>query len=164
MESTIRISGFCSSTAAMTSVRRVSERIYRLSGKTPKRSARSFSCRSLSSPETYNTLLPLQRLLQICRSSVDLPIPGAPPTKTRLPATAPPPRTRSSSPIPVVNRISQSDRTSRIRCATRLWPTGAGFPLPTGVGRSICSSNVFQAPQAGHLPCHFGDSFPQSVQ
>src|SRR5262249_44042492 len=33
-------------------------------------------------------------------SSVDLPTPGSPPIRTRLPATMPPPRTRLSSPQP----------------------------------------------------------------
>lgn len=27
-----------------------------------------------------------------------------------------------------------------------------------------CSTMVFHAPQAEHLPCHFSDSFPHSVQ
>ena len=33
--------------------------------------------------------------------SVDLPIPGAPPSSTSEPGTRPPPSTRSSSPMPV---------------------------------------------------------------
>ena len=36
---------------------------------------------------------------------------------------------------------------------------------PLGAGRSAGrSTTVFQAPQAGHLPCHFGVSLPHSVQ
>ena len=38
------------------------------------------------------------------RRSVDLPIPGSPPTSTTEPSTRPPPRTRSSSPIPIGRR------------------------------------------------------------
>ena len=38
------------------------------------------------------------------RRSVDLPIPGSPPTRTSDPGTRPPPRTRSSSPIPSDSR------------------------------------------------------------
>ena len=33
---------------------------------------------------------------------VDLPIPGSPPNKIKLPGTSPPPKTRSTSPMPVV--------------------------------------------------------------
>ena len=142
MESTIRISGFISSTVSTMSESRVSERMYSSSGDTPSRSARSFSWRSLSSPETYSTRRPAHRLSQIWSSRVDFPIPGAPPTSTREPATAPPPRTRSSSPIPVEKRISPSLSTSRIRWGLRLIPTGAAFTLPGATGFSTCSSMV----------------------
>ena len=164
MESTIRISGCNASAASTTSESRVSERIYKSSGSTPSRSALSFSWRSLSSPEMYSTFLPVHRLLQICSSSVDLPMPGAPPTRTRLPATAPPPSTRSSSPMPVENRISPSLVTSRMRLGVRLLPTGADFALPIATGFSICSSMVLNAPQPGQRPIHFRVSLPQLVQ
>ena len=36
--------------------------------------------------------------------SVDLPMPGSPPSRTTEPATSPPPRTRSSSPMPTGRR------------------------------------------------------------
>lgn len=165
MESTIRMSGLVSAAASKMSDSRVSDRTNSDSGATPNRSARSFSWRSLSSPDTYNTLLSAQRLLQICSSKVDLPMPGAPLTSTREPATAPPPSTRSSSPIPVEKRVSPSDDISCSRCGRLLCPTGAAFvfTLPAE-GFSICSSMVFQAPQAGHFPCQRGVSFPQFVQ
>jgi hypothetical protein len=35
----------------------------------------------------------------------------------------------------------------------------ASFPVTT-----VDSSHVFQAPQAGHFPNHFGDSLPHSLQ
>ena len=160
----MRISGFIASAASTISESLVSERMNSSSGATPRRSARSFSCRSLSSPDTYSTRRPTHRLLQICSKSVDLPMPGAPPTSTRLPATAPPPRTRSSSPIPVENRISPSLVISRMRWGFRLMPTGADFALPAATGFSMCSSMVLYAPQLGQRPIHFGVSLPQLVQ
>ena len=42
-----------------------------------------------------------------------LPIPGEPPRRTSEPGTRPPPRTRSSSPIPVASRSSAGASTSR---------------------------------------------------
>ena len=33
-----------------------------------------------------------------------------------------------------------------------------------GVDSATPSTSVFQAPQCGHCPCHFGDSPPHSVQ
>ena len=41
-----------------------------------------------------------------CSSSVDLPIPGSPPSSTSDPPTSPPPSTRSSSAIPVDSRAA----------------------------------------------------------
>ena len=52
------------------------------------------------------------------RRSVDLPIPGSPPTSTSEPGTRPPPRTRSSSSIP-------SGRRGRSASAMAARPTGA---------------------------------------
>ena len=164
MESAISTSGCNSLTASRMSVICVSERMYSPSGSTPSRRARSFSCRSLSSPDTYRTFRPWHRQEQICSSSVDLPMPGAPPTSTRLPPTAPPPRTRSSSPMPVEKRISPSVSTWDSFWGRRLPPTGADLARPGAAGFSVCSSRVFQAPQAGQRPCHLGVSFPHSVQ
>jgi hypothetical protein len=31
-------------------------------------------------------------------------------------------------------------------------------------GVATLSTNVFQAPQCGHWPCHFGETPPHSVQ
>ena len=47
---------------------------------------------------------PATRAATIWRRSVDLPIPGSPPSRTTEPGTRPPPRTRSSSPIPTGRR------------------------------------------------------------
>ena len=89
--------------------------------------------------------------------SVDFPIPGAPPTRTREPLTAPPPRTRSSSFIPVSKRSSWVasisficlGRRSDVRPLSRmdtLMLLPAAFRL-LSAGRSVI---VFHAWQAGH--------------
>ena len=55
----------------------------------------------------YNTFLSEQAtFLDTCIRSVDFPIPGSPPTKTKEPLTIPPPNTLSNSSIPVVNLSS----------------------------------------------------------
>ena len=101
MESTMSTSGRMAWTASTRFSKLVSARRYRPSPRTFSRSARSLICRSDSSPETYSTLANRHRLSQICSIRVDLPMPGAPPTSTNEPFTAPPPSTRSSSPMPV---------------------------------------------------------------
>ena len=163
------MSGCSSWTVSRISPRLVSAYRYSPSPRTPSRSARSLIWRSDSSPDTYRTLAKRQRLSQIWSIRVDFPMPGAPPTSTREPFTAPPPRTRSSSLIPVSNRsslLASTSRSSRGRfLGTRRPPppleaaTAAFFLVSAG-----CSTTVFQAPQAGHWPCHFGISFPHSVQ
>ena len=108
------------------------------------------------------------RWSQIWSMRVDLPMPGAPPTSTREPRTAPPPSTRSSSPMPVGKRSSSVVSTSamvlgRFRATPRALPRLADgdFLGAFSAGRSTM---VFHAPQAGHLPCHLGVSLPHSVQ
>ena len=91
-------SGFSSRTHSMTFPKHVSDNTYRFSLSTRSRCACSFSWWVDSSPETYSTLENSPNFLQIWSISVDLPIPGAPPTNTSDPLTAPPPKTRSSSP------------------------------------------------------------------
>ena len=55
-----------------------------------------------SSPEKYKTFLPASaKLPAACKAKVDLPTPGAPPSKTTPPATKPPPKTRSNSLSPL---------------------------------------------------------------
>ena len=65
-------------------------------------SALIFICSADSSPETYSTLPSPDILLQSCKIKVDFPIPGSPPKSTKEPFTSPPPKTLSSSPIPVL--------------------------------------------------------------
>ena len=60
------------------------------------RSARSFTCETDSSPETYKILI-VSNFKATCNISVDLPTPGSPPTKITDPGTIPPPKTLSNS-------------------------------------------------------------------
>ena len=96
---------------------------------------------------------------------VDLPMPGAPPMSTRDPWTAPPPSTRSSSARPVGKRISWSMDISETSLGAGTLPRArAGLPGPFPLGAAGCSTMVFHAPQAGHWPCHLGNSLPHWVQ
>src|SRR5215470_404060 len=87
--------------------------------------------------------------------SVDLPTPGSPPNSTSAPATTPPPRTRSNSPIPVVTRGTSAHVISPKRTGDE--SQEAGF-FTTGVIRS--SANVFHCWQPGHRPIHLGEYDP----
>ena len=93
-----------------------------------------------------------------CSSSVDLPMPGSPPTSVTEPGTSPPPSTRSSSPIPV-------DLACHCRGST--WVIGkGGATAAVGTERgasSRSSTSVFHAPQPGQRPAHWSACVPQSV-
>src|SRR6185312_8405403 len=103
--------------------------------------------------------------------SVDLPIPGEPPSSVSEPGTRPPPSTRSSSPMPVGRRVTGAAPTSRsrrgaTRSARLRAPPAARrreAPPPEASG-STSSTSVFHAPQVGHWPCHFASCAPQSEQ
>ena len=62
------------------------------------------------------------------RRSVDLPIPGSPPSRTSGPGTRPPPSTRSSSPIPMGRR-------GRSALADAARATGRGAAGDAGAAR-----------------------------
>ena len=121
------------------------------------RSARNFICLTLSSPDTYSTrLLPI--LSTVCRTRVDFPMPGSPPKSTNEPGTRPPPSTRFSSASFMSIRGSSSVDTSSI---------ATGRDVAFSLNDAICaalsvrilfSTKLFHAPQAGHLPAHFGES------
>ena len=68
--------------------------------------------RADSSAATYSTRPPFRapRAWAVCSIRVDLPMPGSPPTSTTMPATRPPPKTRSSSGRPVGRRFSGRSR------------------------------------------------------
>ena len=89
-------------------------------------------------------------------------MPGSPPTKDREPVTIPPPRTLSSSPMPVGIRSSLFIEISDIfigEAEARL-----GFAPPFFVTDCFSSTKVFHDLQAGHCPSHLDDSCPQSLQ
>ena len=69
--------------------------------------ALSLICSADSSPLMYKTvwfsLLILAKDDALCKSSVDFPIPGSPPSKIAERFVAPPPTTLSNSSIPVEN-------------------------------------------------------------
>ena len=163
MESMISTSGASCSTESSTSGRLVSESTSSAPLRADSRWARSFNWLTDSSPETYSTRKPWHRLLEIWSIRVAFPMPGAPPTSTSEPFTAPPPKTRSSSPMPVENRISLLSSIS-VMCTAFAAFLADGRPAARALGALSCSTMVFHAPQDGHRPAHFGVSFPQAVQ
>ena len=72
----------------------------------PRRAARSRTWAADSSPVAYSTSAPSPAATW--SRSVDLPIPGSPPSRTTEPATSPPPSTRSSSPMPTGRRTASA--------------------------------------------------------
>ena len=96
--------------------------------------------------------------------SVDLPIPGEPPSSTSDPGTIPPPSTRSSSPIPVDSRGTGDDVDLRER------PRPSGPARRGAAGRpaarrgAASSTSVFHSEHPGHWPCQRGVECPQEEQ
>src|ERR1700760_1952076 len=96
-------------------------------------------------------------------SSVDLPMPGSPPTSRTEPRTKPPPVTRSSSAIPEESRGASwllPARLSRAKVRPlRLARTDTGtLPLVSS------SASVFHSPQDSHFPCQRLYAAPQFWQ
>ena len=95
-------------------------------------------------------------------TSVDFPIPGSPPIKTREPGTSPPPNTRFSSSSCILMRGSSSAsislRITGFAFCVSMPDTGRRLVVSF---RTISSTYVFHSPHDGHLPTHFGDSCPQ---
>ena len=98
----------------------------------------------------------------VCKTSVDLPIPGSPPINTNEPGTSPPPNTRfnSSSCISIrgSSSASISFKVTGLALAVSIPETGRRLE---GSLRTISSTYVFHSPQEGHFPTHLGDSCPQ---
>ncbi len=137
----------------------VSHKSRHLSFSTPMRSALNLSCRALSSPETYRVSISLS-LSMVCRTRVDFPIPGSPPSNTTDAGTSPPPRTRLSSSSIISIRCSSPALIS-------LRGSGLLFISVKERVSSFCdaaslrtnsSTKVDHSPHARHLPIHFGDS------
>src|SRR5919108_4805490 len=97
-----------------------------------------------------------------CMSSVDLPMPGSPPTSVTEPGTMPPPRTKSNSANPVRQRLRLSVGMLDSWTGTAVVPFQFS-PFPTFLP-TASSTSEFQAPQSSHRPPHFGWSAPHSVQ
>src|SRR5690349_12047264 len=94
--------------------------------------------------------------------SVDLPMPGSPPTRVTEPGTMPPPSTKSNSASPVFHRVVAADSISDSRTGEapdELRPSGRRAARPPA-----SSISEFHAPQASQRPPHFGWSAPHSVQ
>src|SRR5512146_1814966 len=77
---------------------------------------------------------------------------------TTVPATSPPPRTRSKPGKPVLSRSTAAGPTSR-RGRTRDGPGGAA-----AAAARVSSTYVFHSPQSGQRPSHFEDAAPQDWQ
>ncbi len=101
---------------------------------------------------------------QTWMSSVDLPMPGSPPSSSTEPGTKPPPVTRSNSPMPVAMRGAGCARAAEIRegedaAFARRARACAAMPAP-----EVSSTIEFQAPQASQRPCQRGATAPQFWQ
>src|SRR6267143_1130318 len=93
---------------------------------------------------------------------VDLPTPGSPPIRTRLPGTMPPPSTRLSSPQARRALGACSAAISTRGVARAAWSGRALDLLSAFLIWNSCS--VFQARQWGHWPAQRRLSPPHSVQ
>src|ERR1700710_1878512 len=98
-------------------------------------------------------------------SSVDLPMPGSPPTSSTEPRTNPPPVTRSSSVMPDARRgaslllpVRLSSANSRPLRRERIETGIVVAPVMSS------STSVFHSPQDSHLPCQRLFAAPQFWQ
>ena len=92
---------------------------------------------------------------EACISSVDLPMPGSPPSRITEPRTKPPPVTRSSSPIPegmrgasLASPVRPSSGNTRPRVRDGRVAAGPDWPGAEGASSTI----VFQPLQASQRP------------
>ena len=119
----------------------------------PRRAARRPTWAVDSSPVAYSTPSPVAATpAATWRRSVDLPIPGSPPKRAIEPGTKPPPRTRSTSPMPDVSRARSALSTIAIG-TTEAAPAIARAADGARVverGAATVSTIVFHAPHDGH--------------
>src|SRR6201997_1397364 len=103
--------------------------------------------------------------LVACVNSVDLPMPGSPPTSSTEPLTKPPPVTRSSSAIPEGRRGASTLFPVRLSSVNsrplRLLRIETGIEVAPVVSSS---ASVFHSPQDSHLPCQRLYAAPQFWQ
>jgi hypothetical protein len=146
----------------------------------PRRWARIRTCALASSPEIYRHFSPLRaKLAAACNKSVDLPMPGSPPTRIAEAGTSPPPSTRSK----FVNagggagrrgffgrKVGQRDRPTlgpqRLRAGRERRLFDDGVPAAAGIAfaRPICDGGAAGVQvKAGGL-FHGGESLPGKGQ
>ena len=161
IESTTTTAGARASTWPTTWGSDVSATSHSAGALTPSRSARSATCRADSSAVTYRQVWPPAATdASACSSSVDLPMPGSPPTTVTDPGTRPPPSTRSSSASPVGTGATASPTASVMGRGT----DGGASTAPTGpAGPTSSSVRVPLASHAVHHPIHLGASAPHSL-
>src|SRR5581483_3395356 len=163
IESITTTDGCSASIAVATDGIAVSARIQRCGGSSPgSRSARRRTCWADSSADTSRHFSPPDAMADIaCSSSVDLPMPGSPPTSVTDPGTSPPLSTRSSSPRPVERAVAVEWSTSPSSCGSVRGPAGRRSRVDATASTS--STNVFHSPHVGHFPAHRNAVAPQSV-
>ena len=146
-------SGCTLSSAATMLVSDGSDSNHKLSFSACRRSARKRTCCALSSAVTYNDLV--FHAASSCNNSVDLPMPGSPPSSVTEPGTRPPSSTRSISEMPVGMGWPMLASSLLMGCAV---PGGmSAMPaasVETSFGSSTSSTRVFHAPHESHLPAH----------
>ena len=100
-----------------------------------------------------------------CSSSVDLPMPGSPPSSTSDPGTMPPPSTRSNSSIPAGD--ASVSTTLAVRSGSRPAPSATGSCIARAATARIADALLDErVPRAalGAAPIHFGDCAPHSCR
>ena len=101
--------------------------------------------------------------VETCKSRVDLPIPGSPPIRTRLPGTTPPPRTRLNSSMLVLVLATWMEVTSLSFMGRVFSPVRLTRSFLTSAA-SISSTKEDQAPQLGQRPRYLGEWYSQFWQ
>src|ERR1035441_2924522 len=108
------------------------------------------------------------RLASAWRTSVDLPTPGSPPSTVTEPATSPPLRTLSSSPIPVATATAPSALIERRGKGVALGPeadengeSAARLGVSPEANDTSSSTRVFHSPQAEQRPDQRDEPCPQ---
>src|SRR5215210_2636452 len=167
MESTTTALGRSSRMVPSITSTSVSESTLKPRPSTPSLRALRATCLGDSSPETMRQ--PSPRCPMTCKSSVLLPTPGSPPTRTMEPGTIPPPSTRFSSPTPVSILPPPSTTGTSLRAI--VFPGALAFCLvalsakpTTFLASRTSSTKVLHSPQSGQRPSHFGAWCPQFEQ
>src|SRR4051812_33531369 len=95
-------------------------------------------------------------------SSVDLPTPGSPATRSTAPGTRPPPRTRSNSGMPVGTARAPASSTSAIgRAGAVTGPAETERSAAAGAPISWMLPHVWHS---GQRPTHLAEAYPHSEQ